>query len=311
MAAPSYQRLALSTFIRHSSRTQSSTSTRSASLTSSRSHSTCTPPLKQWQTPTSLAATTSTSTAATKRLAAAMSPRSFKMASFSSSFHSSALSNSKNKDHTTVKRPETRSCWKCGSAVPFLALQCTNPDCKVVQTLAPGANYFEILGLSQEPNFDVDLKDLRIKFFKIQQQIHPDSYSQNTKGDQIYAQKQSSLVNKAYATIKEPLSRANYILELSGNTIHESESLQETELLMEVMEARELLEEAETEEQVEELKSVNDARIKETVAGLSSAFKEMDLEGAKTLAIQLQYWIRIKNVIRDWAAGKPIVADHV
>jgi len=53
------------------------------------------------------------------------------------------------------------------------------------------------------------------------------------------------------------------------------------------------------------------ARIKETVAGLSKAFKDMDLGQAKTLSIQLQYWIRIKNVIRDWAAGKPIVADHV
>lgn len=148
------------------------------------------------------------------------------------------------------------------------------------------------------------------------------------------------MANKAYATLKEPLSRANYILEFLGSPIHESESLQETELLMEVMEARELLEEAETEEQVDELKSVNDgnitrkesafvrqkkprfwlffiyffstkARIKETVAGLSKAFKDMDLEQAKTLSIQLQYWIRIQNVIRDWAAGKPIVADHV
>ncbi|KAG0207438.1 hypothetical protein BGX28_001319 [Mortierella sp. GBA30] len=159
--------------------------------------------------------------------------------------------------------------------------------------------------------FDVDVKDLRIKFFKIQQLIHPDSYSQNTNGDQIYAQQQSSLANKAYSTLKEPLSRANYILELLGAPIHETESLNEPELLMEVMEARELLEDAQTEEEVHELKSVNDARIKETVSGLSNAFKDQDLEKAKTLAIQLQYWIRISNVIRDWAAGKTIVADHV
>lgn len=74
----------------------------------------------------------------------------------------------------------------------------------------------------------------------------------------MYAQQQSSLANKAYATLKEPLSRANYMLELLGAPIHETEKLQESELLMEVMEARELLEDAETEEQVEDLKSVND-----------------------------------------------------
>jgi len=237
-----------------------------------------------------------------------------------SSFHSSASIQRAESSSTaatttpetaTAKRPETRACWKCGSAVPFLAFQCTNADCKVVQTLPPGANYFEILGLGPEPTFDIDVKDLRIKFFKIQQQIHPDSYSQNTNGDQVYAQQQSSLINKAYATLKEPLSRANYILEVLGAPIHETESLDETELLMEVMEARELLEDAQTEEEVDDLKHVNDARIKDAVSGLSKAFKDQDMQQAKTLAIQLQYWIRINNVIRDWAAGKPIVADHV
>lgn len=111
--------------------------------------------------------------------------------------------------------------------------------------------------------------------------------------------------------MKEPLSRANYILELLGAPIHETESLNEPELLMEVMEARELLEEAQTEDEVQELKNVNDTRIKDTVEGLSKAFKGQDLEQAKTLAIELQYWIRIQNVIRDWVAGHPIVADHV
>lgn len=53
------------------------------------------------------------------------------------------------------------------------------------------------------------------------------------------------------------------------------------------------------------------ARIKDAVSGLSKAFKDQDMQQAKTLAIQLQYWIRINNVIRDWAAGKTIVADHV
>jgi len=80
------------------------------------------------------------------------------------------------------------------------------------------------------------------------------------KGDQVYAQQQSSLINKAYATLKEPLSRANYILEVLGAPIHETESLDETELLMEVMEARELLEDAQTEEEVDDLKHVNDGK---------------------------------------------------
>ncbi|KAG0355185.1 hypothetical protein BG005_005897 [Podila minutissima] len=224
---------------------------------------------------------------------------------------SSRASSSSSSDKETPQKPETRPCWKCANPVPYLALICPNPTCKVVQTIAPGANYFEVLGLSPEPTFDIDVKDLRNKFFKIQQQVHPDSYSQNTNGDQVYAQQQSTLANKAYATLKEPLSRANYLLDLSHAPIHESESLDNPELLMEVMEARELLEDAQTEAEVQDLKDVNDARVLETCQGLSDAFKERDLETAKELAIKLQYWIRIRNVIRDWAAGKPVVADHV
>ncbi|KAG0028830.1 hypothetical protein BGZ82_008234 [Podila clonocystis] len=212
---------------------------------------------------------------------------------------------------TTPQKPETRPCWKCANPVPYLALICPNPSCKVVQTLAPGANYFEVLGLSPELTFDIDVRALRSKFFKIQQQVHPDSYSQNTNGDQVYAQQQSTLANKAYATLKDPLSRANYLLDLSHSPIHESESLDNPELLMEVMEARELLEDAQTEAEVQGLKDVNDARVLETCQGLSNAFRAQDLESAKELAIKLQYWIRIQNVIRDWAAGKPVVADHV
>ncbi|KAG0352524.1 hypothetical protein BGZ54_002717 [Gamsiella multidivaricata] len=232
--------------------------------------------------------------------------------SAASHFHSSVpVKESDSSKSATPKKPETRPCWKCSTPIPFMALLCSNPDCKVVQPIAPGANYYETLGLNPEPTFDVDVKTLRNKFLRIQQQIHPDSYSLNTNGDQMYAQQQSSLANKAYSTLKEPLSRANYMLDLLGAPIHETESLNAPELLMEVMEARELLEDAQTEEEVEDLKNTNDARIKETVDGLTKAFGEQDLEAAKTLAIELQYWIRIKNVIRDWAAGKPIVADHV
>lgn len=107
------------------------------------------------------------------------------------------------------------------------------------------------------------------------------------------------------------MSRANYLLDIAQSPIHESESLNNPELLMEVMEARELLEDAQTEDEVQDLKNINDARVQETCQGLSEAFKERDLEKAKELAIKLQYWIRIQNVIRDWAAGKPVVADHV
>jgi molecular chaperone HscB len=74
------------------------------------------------------------------------------------------------------------------------------------------------------------------------------------------AQTQSSYLNKAYNTLKEPLARAQYMLALNGVEVSESESLEDPELLMEVMEIREEMEEAESEEDIERLKIENTGR---------------------------------------------------
>ena len=75
-----------------------------------------------------------------------------------------------------------------------------------------------------------------------------------------YAQLQSSLLNKAYGTLKDPLARARYMLELEGVEVSESESLHEPELLMEVMELREELDEVTNEEELDQVKQTNDGK---------------------------------------------------
>lgn len=124
-------------------------------------------------------------------------------------------------------------------------------------------------------------------FLRKQQQVHPDSYAQKSsvsttsqmrtwngcrslshpkvhifrlQEEYQLAQTQSSYLNKAYNTLKEPLARAQYMLALNGVEVSESESLEDPELLMEVMEIREEMEEAESEEDIERLKIENTGR---------------------------------------------------
>ncbi|CAG8788550.1 7616_t:CDS:2, partial [Acaulospora morrowiae] len=94
------------------------------------------------------------------------------------------------------------------------------------------------------PTFDINPADLRRGFLRLQQRVHPDNYGAKDQQEYTYAQQQSSLINKAYQVLKDPLSRAQYMLQLNGIAITESESLEDPKLLMEILDTRERLEEA-------------------------------------------------------------------
>lgn len=70
------------------------------------------------------------------------------------------------------------------------------------------------------------------------------------------------MINKAYNILKNPLSRAHYLLEQQGIKVNESDSLSDPELLMDVMEFREELEEVQSEDELGPLKKRNDGNYK-------------------------------------------------
>lgn len=64
-------------------------------------------------------------------------------------------------------------------------------------------------------------------------------------------------MNKAYGTLLNPYTRAEYIMQLEGIHISESDSLDDPELIMEIMEAREELEAAESSEDAARIREEN------------------------------------------------------
>ncbi|KAI9305753.1 Co-chaperone HscB, C-terminal oligomerization domain-containing protein [Cunninghamella echinulata] len=222
-----------------------------------------------------------------------------------------------NKQSNTFSEKEKlhKVCWKCNHIASRAAVSCENTECGVIQPTVPELNFYELLSVGtgenkSSPTFDVELGPLKRQFLKLQQVAHPDSYSNATEREHKYAEIQSSLLNKAYHTLKDPLARAQYLLAQKGVEIDESESLHNPTLLMEVMEVREELEEAITDNDVEAIKNENDEKIKETVANLSRAFADNDLDLAKDYSIQLQYWENIRRAIIDWAPGHRVEIKH-
>jgi molecular chaperone HscB len=104
-------------------------------------------------------------------------------------------------------------------------------------------NFFDILGLS--PDFALDEKALEKAYFGAQRKTHPDLAIGKPEAERVEAFLKSQLVNEAYETLKNPLSRAEHMLALQNIFVNtEGQKNVAPVLLMEIMELRERLEEA-------------------------------------------------------------------
>lgn len=158
-------------------------------------------------------------------------------------------------------------------------------------------------------HFPIDVRALRREFLGLQSKHHPDLAPASLKQK---AEAYSAVINDAYKTLSNPLTRAQYLLSLRGVDVANDETLkvEEPDLLMMVLEAREEIEEAEGEEQIEELRAVNEERIRESEERLDRLFAGDDVEGAKREAVRLRYWVNVRESLDNWEAGKPVVLQH-
>lgn len=103
-------------------------------------------------------------------------------------------------------------------------------------------NFFQLFDLDVE--FDIDLNELSTIYQTLQKTAHPDRFAHASSQEQLLAAKKSTLINDAYQALKNPLQRAQYILELRGvETPSEQASFGDVSFLMRQMELREMLEE--------------------------------------------------------------------
>src|SRR6202046_5273783 len=116
---------------------------------------------------------------------------------------------------TAKAAPEgTQSCWSCGTmrAVQFCE------SCGKVQPPAP-VDYFTFLRLPRKLNLDVAA--LEKDFYELSRKLHPDLNARAGSEEQEWRLQQSSLLNDAYRTLKDPIKRTQYLLQLEGVELEE------------------------------------------------------------------------------------------
>lgn len=149
-------------------------------------------------------------------------------------------------------------------------------------------SFFELLGLPE--NFRLDLKALEQAYFSAQKAIHPDRFIGKPEAERTLSILRSQQVNDAYETLKNPLTRAEYILQLHGYDPLAEDSQVSPVLLAEMMELRERLmyaghDGAELAKIVSEIK----AMFQKSQQSLEDFFARSDYDSAVEETIRLQY----------------------
>ncbi|HTA14798.1 MAG TPA: Fe-S protein assembly co-chaperone HscB [Solirubrobacteraceae bacterium] len=80
-------------------------------------------------------------------------------------------------------------------------------------------NYFEFFTLPRKLTLDVPA--LEKQFYTLSRRLHPDRFAGKPAAEQEAALAQSSLLNDAYRTLKDPITRTQYLLTLEGIQLEE------------------------------------------------------------------------------------------
>lgn len=158
--------------------------------------------------------------------------------------------------------------------------------------------------LCRPQRFDIDVGRLEANFKRLQRAVHPDLFTTKSRAERDASAATSATLNVAYRVLKDPASRAHYLLQLQGiDALGEGagSAAVSPSLLMQVMEAREVLEEAGVgHEQVAALRGRTAAAVEACVQDVGKAFKQGQLEQARAVTVAMQYYGRVLHEADEW-----------
>ena len=164
-------------------------------------------------------------------------------------------------------------------------------------------NYFEFFGIPL--SFHPDETQLKRKFYELSKKYHPDFYINETDEKQEEILELSTLNNKAWQVLSDPLKRMAYILELNGLLEGEGQYALPQEFLMEMMEVNEVLMELEFENDPSALENVSRqvAEMEQSLAAefsqASIAFDQAAVDEQQALLLKIRdIWYRQKYLLR-------------
>jgi molecular chaperone HscB len=167
-----------------------------------------------------------------------------------------------------------------------------------------GKNYFAIF--NSPVTFNVDLNALAVLNRDLQKLVHPDRFASGTDKEKRLAMQQTSHLNLAYQTLKDPVTRAQYMLQLQDVAANaETDTTMDTAFLMEQMEIREAI--AEVREQsnalavLDQLTATLRANLAQLSAQFAATYDHKNYELARETVRKMQFVIKAQSDITEIA----------
>ena len=158
-------------------------------------------------------------------------------------------------------------------------------------------NYFQLFALT--PEFDIDAQQLEASYQTQIAQYHPDKFASEDEKSQLKAVQNTSLINSAFDTLKDPLNRATYLLELNNiQAFDEKDTKMDVNFLMAQIELRESLEaiQAEADElALDDFIENIGVKIKDNISQISALFATGEMTEIKNLVRELKFYTQLNT----------------
>lgn len=163
-------------------------------------------------------------------------------------------------------------------------------------------DYFALFG--QPRRFRLDEPALELAYHELQAQVHPDRYAHLPDVEKRRSMQWATHVNEGFRTLRKPLPRAQYLLELAGvDAGLGTNTAMSPEFLVEQMEWREAVEEARAAGAVDELELLHhrlQLHAREVFGELERLLDEhRDYAAAAETVRRLMFIEKLQNEIDD------------
>jgi molecular chaperone HscB len=129
-------------------------------------------------------------------------------------------------------------CWHCQSEVSgeYFCDRCVK-----VQPVSKELDYFTCFGFPRR--LSIDQQKLEAKFYELSRAFHPDFYQNKSDAEQTISLGNSAMLNTAYRTLRDPIQRAEYLLDLEAGSVKDIRTTPPADLFEEILELQDTLDE--------------------------------------------------------------------